>query len=523
MKRVLYVTTNRATVYSVAAGRLVDEGGFGPDDAGLAAFSAYLQRDPGALYYLLGDVPEEDFQQENIPFTTGPDRAALVARKLAQIFRDSKLSLALSLGREPGARRDERVLFAAFTNTQYFHPWLRALHGLEARLAGVYSIALAGNALVRKLALKDGKLLMISVHRSGIRQNYFEGGKIRFSRLTANADSDARRIAEACVTESGKIQQYLEGLRLLPREAPPLKVLVLAPHEHFGVFSEVCAGGQRLTFEVRDEQAVAAKIGLRAIPTGSRAEALFCFMLALRAPAEQYAPATQRRMYRLWRLRVGILAASGALFASCAVFAAWNFFGILVLHTSTDAARLQAEQAALRYEEVRKTFPPMPTTTENLKATVARFTEIERQAATPEAMLADVSGALAQFPGIELDKIEWAVARVPGEVGASAGDVRSAAPAPDAAPNAGIATQGKTRYQVAFVSGRILLPNRIDYRGMLEYLNQFAGAVRSLPNTQVDMVKLPFDTRSAARLAGGVGNEQTAQMPAFAFRVSRKL
>jgi hypothetical protein len=523
MKRVLYVTANRATVYSVAAGRLVDEGGFSPDEEGLAAFSAYLQRERDALYYLLGDVPEEDFQQENIPFITGPDRAALIARKLSQIFRDSKLSLALSLGREPGARRDERVLFAAFTNTQFFHPWLKALHGHEARLAGVYSIALAGNALIRKLALKDDKVLMISVHRAGIRQNYFEGGKIRFSRLTANADTDARRIAEACVVESGKIQQYLEGLRLVPREGPPLKVLVFAPHEYFGVFSEVCAGGQRLTFEVQDEQSVAAKIGLRAIPTGSRAEALFCFMLALRAPAGQYAPATQRRMYRLWRMRVGLLAASGAFFACCAVFAAWQFFEILGLHTRTELARLQAARDAQKYEEVRKTFPPMPTTTENLKATVARFTEIERQAAAPEAMLVDLSGALAAFPGIEIDKIEWAVARMPGEIGA--GDIRSAAPAPASAsaPQAAIAAKEKTRYQVAFVSGRILLANRIDYRGMLDYLNQFASAVRSLPNTQVDMVKLPFDTRSAAKLTGGVSTEQTVQTPSFAFRVSRKL
>src|ERR1700722_6290495 len=105
-RRVLYVTSHSATAYAVHAGRLIEEGEFIADENGQQAFSVYLQRHHEALFYLLGDVPEEDFQQENIPYVPGPDRAALIARKLAQIFRDSKLALAVSLGREAGGRRD---------------------------------------------------------------------------------------------------------------------------------------------------------------------------------------------------------------------------------------------------------------------------------------------------------------------------------------------------------------------------------------------------------------------------------
>ena len=520
-KRVLCITARDASAYSVAPGRLIEEGTFAADEEGLASFSGYLQRHRDSVFYLLGDVPEEDFQQENIPYVTGPDRAALIARKLGQTFRDTKLSLAISLGREPGARRDERVLFAAFSNTQFFHPWLKALHGHEIRMAGVYSIALVGNALIRKLALKDQRVLVISLHRSGVRQNYFEGGRIRFSRLTQSTETDARRSAEACVVESGKIQQYLEGLRLIQREGPPLKVLVIAPQHQYGVFSEVCVGSQRMHFEVVDEQAVAAKVGLRSVPGGNHAEALFCYLLGMRAPAEQYAPKTQRRMFRLWQLRNAILGVSGAIFAGCVLFASAQVYQVLELRGKMAAAKTQAAQDARRYDEVRKTFPPMPTTTENLKATVQRFDEIERGAASPEQMLVEISKVLDAFTSVELDRIDWAVTR--GSADIALGDAaKPAAPAAPSAP-AQAAAQDKSLYQVALLAGRVQTPNRLDYRGMLDYLDQFAGALRKYPDTRVELVKLPFDIRSGAKLSGGVSTEQPPQATAFALRMSRKI
>ena len=521
-KRVLYVLAQHAAVYAVEGGRLIDEGEFSVNDEGLAAFAIYLQRERESLFYVLGDLPEEEFQQENIPHVTGSDRAALVARKLAQIFRDTKLSQAISLGSEPGTRRDERVLFAAFTNTQFFHPWLKALHGHEIRLAGVYSIALMGKALFRKLGLKDHKLLIVSVHRSGIRQNYFEGGQIRFSRLTANVETDARRTAEACMVESGKLLQYLEGLRLASRDGPPLRVLLVAPRGQFGVFSEVCTGSQRLVIEVADEQAVAARIGLRSLPAGTRSEALFCFLLGQRAPTGQYAPKTQRRMFRLWQMRMAIFAAAGALSAACMLFAGGKLVEVMDIRYRTDIAKTQSDQDAQRYEEIRKTFPQLPTTPDNLKSTVQRFVEIERLSATPKVMLLQISNVLNAFPGIDLDRIEWAVTQTPAEVGEADPTRIPVAPVVQIAPAVRLA-QDKTRYQVAYVTGRIMLPNRIDYRGLLEYLDQFADGLRKTPGIRVDLVKLPFDTRSGAKLSGGVTTDQTPAVPLFALRVVRKI
>jgi len=49
-KRLLYLTANRLTAHSLSRGRLRVDAAFGRDDAGLAAFSAYLARSRHCLY-----------------------------------------------------------------------------------------------------------------------------------------------------------------------------------------------------------------------------------------------------------------------------------------------------------------------------------------------------------------------------------------------------------------------------------------------------------------------------------------
>src|SRR5437773_1952873 len=73
---------------------------------------------------------------------------------------------------------------------------------------------------------------MVSRQQAGLRQSYIENGRIRFSRLGRVDFSDPRVIAQDCAAESLRIQQYLVNSRILPREAPALDVLVLAPSEH---------------------------------------------------------------------------------------------------------------------------------------------------------------------------------------------------------------------------------------------------------------------------------------------------
>src|SRR5437867_4771947 len=278
-------------------------------EKGVAEYSRYVAGAPGSLFYVLADMVEEAFFQESIPYVRGADRRALLARKLAQRYRDASLALPLSLGSETHAgRREERILYMSFTNTQLFQPWLEALRSNDACVVGVFSVALVAAQTGKRLGFKSGRYLMVSRQQGGLRQSYIENGRIRFSRLGRVDFSDPRVIAQDCAAESLRIQQYLVNSRIVPREAPALDVLVLAPSEHKALYDAACVNSARLQFHVHDLDKVASSLGLKSAPAETLAEGLFLHVLAAYPSREQYADERLRRFYHLWRARAGLLA-----------------------------------------------------------------------------------------------------------------------------------------------------------------------------------------------------------------------
>src|SRR6266850_1599082 len=142
-RRILYFTAEDHYLYRSVGSALELEAKFSGDDLGVTAFRDYLRGQRGALFSVLADLAGEDFHEEQIPFVRGADRDAVLARRLAQRYRDTRLAAALSLGQVLTAeRRNERLLLASFTNTQQLAPWLDALEEAGARLSGVYSVPL---------------------------------------------------------------------------------------------------------------------------------------------------------------------------------------------------------------------------------------------------------------------------------------------------------------------------------------------------------------------------------------------
>jgi hypothetical protein len=149
-RRLLYFTAEDHYLYRSAGKSLTLEAKFSGDDLGITAFRDYLRGQRGALFAVVADLAGEDFHEEQIPFLRGADREAVLARRLAQRYRDTRLAAALSLGQVASAeRKNERVLLTSFTNTQQLAPWLDALEEAGAKLSGVYSIPLLAPALAK--------------------------------------------------------------------------------------------------------------------------------------------------------------------------------------------------------------------------------------------------------------------------------------------------------------------------------------------------------------------------------------
>ena len=415
-RRILYFTAEDHYLYRSVGSALELEAKFSGDDLGVTAFRDYLRGQRGALFSVLADLAGEDFHEEQIPFLRGADRESIIQRRLAQRYRDTRLAAALSLGEASGGeRRNERLLLASFTNTQQLAPWLDALEEAGARLSGVYSVPLLAPAAAARLGARDGRLLLVTANRAGLRQCYIDQGKLRFARLERTVEMVPQALAMFVRSETQRLAQYLVTLRALPRDGAPVQVLVIAPPGQRPVFEQALHSDNRLVFRTIDYADALQAMKLRRVPEGTLAEALFVHLAAHKPPREQFASREDRRRYFMWQLQRGIVAAGALAFAACAVVGGSRW--LEVMHVGNQAAQQQREAraAAGQYERITAAFPVTETSSENLKVTVVEFRRIAERSAAPERAFVHVSRVLEKFPQVELDSIKWSVGK-PGEL-----------------------------------------------------------------------------------------------------------
>ena len=525
-RRLLYLTGRKLAAFDSSHGTLSAEGVFESGDEGVADFTRYVAEAPHALYYVLADVVEEDFFQETIPYVRGGDRATLLGRKLAQRYRDTSLAMALPIGTENIAgRREERILYSSFTNTQQFQPWLAAIRQHETRLVGVYSIALLSPLVGKRIGIAAKRYVLVSLQEGGLRQTYVEDGNIRFSRLGRADPSDPHAVAEACAAESERIHQYLINLRMLARDAPPLDIVILAPAEHQPYYESVCISSARLKFQVRNLESTCTGVGLKKSPAGMMAERLFLHVLSGGQPPHQFASNSLLRFYHLWRARVAMIAAGAAVGGFCALLAGLKLADVYGVQQQAETERQQQVQATLQYERLQATFPKTPLAREDLKAVVDAFRVIQSQTALPEQLWVQISQAMASTPQIEIDRLEWEVSGTPlGRFGRDAAKAApAAARAAPVAPGApGAPASPAQQYQVAEVAARIQAVNVSDYRAINLLVGEFVEALRARPGIAVTTTRMPFDLDTERSLSGDIGAERKTEVPRFSVVISRK-
>jgi len=513
VRRILYFTSEESHLYASSGSGLQLEAKFPAGEAGVLEFREYLRAHRGALFSLLADVAGEDFHEEQIPYLRGADRYAVLQRRLAQRYRDTRLAAAFSLGQVAAEeRRNERVLLASFTNTQQLAPWLDALEESGARLAGVYSVPLLAPALAARLGMKSGRAFVVTADRAGLRQSYIENGRLRFARLERTVDTAPQALALFARSETHRLAQYLATLRAMPRDGTPIQVLVIAPPGERHTFERVLTSDARLTFRTVDAADAARAAGLKALPEGASAEALYVHLAAKKPPREQFANRDDRRRYLVWQLQRGIVAAGAAAFAACALFAGARWLEAIDVRGRAADQIAEARSAAERYQRITASFPVTQTSTENLRVTVTEFSRIAANTASPEAAFAHISRVLDQFPQVELDRIDFSVGPP---------DVRDR-PAPSPGSRAKGDAQGDAVLRLEIV-GRVNATERNDYRGITAQVRRLADALGS-SGYQLARTELPFDVTSEGTLTGDIGaGRDSGEAPRFTIVVLRKL
>lgn len=520
-KLVIYFTANGHALYHWAGGALELESRFTPDEQGLADFRDHLKGSRGALAYVLADLAGEDFHEDQIPYLRGGDRQAVVERRLAQRYRDTRLAAALSLGYASGERRSERLLLASFTNSQQFTAWLDALAESGARLSGVYSVPLLAPALAARLGVRGGRAFVVTANSTGLRQCYVEEGRLRFARLERTADMAPEALGPFVRAEMLRLVQYLGTLRALPREGPPIQVLVVAPAAQRAAFERALVSDARLVFRTVDLQEAARKVGIKRLPAGAAGEELFLHLAVRHPPKEQFARGEDRRSFFLWQLQRAILKVGAAGLAACLLYAAVQWIDLLGVKDQIAEQLREARTATQQYERITASFPVTQTTTDNLKATVIEFTRIAAQSASPEPALAYLSRVVEKFPQMEIDSVGWRISKSGGRDEAAGAPGAAAKPA--SAPPGAAADVAADVLQIIEVSGRVNATRRSDYRAITGQVQQFAEALRGDPAWRILRTVLPFDVTSEGTLSGDIGSAEGAEAPKFTITVGRAL
>lgn len=507
----LYFTAEDHYLYRTTVSGLEFEAKFSGDDLGLTAFREYLRDRRGALFALLADLAGEDFHEEQVPFLRGSDRSAVLQRRLAQRYRDTRLAAALSLGSiHTGQRRNERLLLTSFTNTQQFVPWLDALEESGARLAGVYSVPLLAATLAARLGTRASRALVVTANRAGLRQCFVEAGKLRFARLERTVEMVPQALAAFVRSETLRLTQYLTTLRALPRDGGPLHALVVAPPGQRALFEQVLVSDSRVAFHTVDELDARRATRLREAPEGVGSEVLYLQLAARKPPREQFASSADRRNYFVWQLQRGIVAAGAATFAACLLYGGNMWVEALNARERAELQSREARSATQQYERITATFPVTQTSTENLRAAVVEFRRVAERSASPDAAFAHASRVIDRFPQMEIDAINWSVGK-PAEA-------RGAKPA---ATEAKPAAQGETTMQFA-LSGRVNATQRNDYRGITAQVRRFAEALAS-NGYELERTQLPFDITSEGTLTGDIGAGESSEAPRFTITLTRRL
>ena len=520
-KRLLYLSDSRMAAYRWQQGELSLEEEFSTDAKDLTAFAVYLEKSRTIPLYLLADVIEEDFRFENIPHAVGPDRHALTQRKLGQHFRNTRFRQATFQGREKTGRRDDHVLFTALTNDKFLKPWVEQIIQLKVPLVGIYSVPMVSRELVKKLQLDDPHQLLVTWHEAnGLRQNYFQQEHIKFSRLTLLAGNDAATPSEMIGRECRRTQQYLQSLKLLPRDEM-LEVHVLCPDANLPQLRAEATQALNLHFQYRGLNEVAAQIG---IPTTApiSIELLFLHLLSRHTPREHYAPPESTHFHLLQQTRLGIHLASAALLVGAVAWIATNLIEAYTPYKTAEKVVLETKTTLDRYQAIKSTFPPTPETPNNMKTVVELVQAVGTHTPFLEGFLIVISQALETLPEIRINSINWQLSTASATPGMPPPQTGASQPGQMAAGGIQLPPLGgkQAPNQVATIQGEIT-PFE-SYRASLNSISRFMEELRKNKSLTVVPVSMPLDTSSTAQLSGKVDNSNTVPTAKFEIRVMLK-
>ena len=513
-KRALLVTAERAILYQCRNGQVDIAYEFAADEAGRETFLRALVETNPAPIYVLVDIVEEEYRQDVIPHVFGADRKSVLERKFSRLFRGTMYCHAILQGRETEGRKDDKVLLTAITKTDIVAPWIELIERQKIPVAGIYSLPVLSQALLKKIGAKGTNVLLISVQSaSGLRQTFFRDRQIKISRLAQMPRIGTVPYASHLMGELEKLRRYLNSLALTSRDAP-LDVYILSHGQWLTELEQHCRDTAEERYFLLDVAEIGKSLGLDAPLTTAYSDAIFAQLLLDETPRNHYASNEERKYFSLYRIRNALISASAMLLVASIAWSGFNFLDGVSLKQQALDAQQKANFYQERYAMARRDLPPTAVEPLDIQTAVDIVATLRHYKSDPVPMLEIIGAALAAAPAVRLDRIEWHAAVDPnstGERGNRRRDVDD--------KNLIERDPRYSHYHIAVFRGH--LPAFVgDFRAAIAEADAIAARLAENPHVRrAEVVEYPLDVTPDGSLAGSASAEDTDHEARFAVKI----
>jgi hypothetical protein len=205
-------------------------------------------------------------------------------------------------------RKDDKVLLTAITKVDVISVWVQLIQQHKVPLAGIFSLPILSQQLLKKIAAKGTNVLLISVQSaSGLRQTFFRDRQIKISRLAQMPRIGSVPYASHLMGELEKLRRYLNSLALVSRDAP-LEIYILSHGQWLNELEQHCRDTAEERYYLVDVADVGARLGFRQTLTTAYADTIFAQVLLDEVARNHYASAEETHYFSLYRVRNGLIA-----------------------------------------------------------------------------------------------------------------------------------------------------------------------------------------------------------------------
>jgi hypothetical protein len=502
----VYVTAASIECYRAARGGLrlaasivaprglaVDSGTL---DESVRQFEAHLDRFPHDRYFVITDTQAEAYQAETIPVLSGRDLRMLLMRKLEQRYRTTRYRAVVPHRKRPYAfmrnlirrrsRTTTRILYA-LTGPETLDPWLGALERRDLDVRGIYSLGALMPALMAQIKLPpEADALFVLRTSAGYRHAFVAPAGLRFSRLCAYSSAGETQVGQ----EIDKTLQYLTMARLWGVEGRKRALHIVVIDSRPAQISLAVPGDGLRTAELM-------QMHPRQIASGASAELLdspsSAWLLLNRAASARHGVGcaaglpilNASRRARYWRAALCGTAAAAAL---SGLYLARTDYLIRENIAQAHTEELIAEHVNAQADSSERAEPKSELQPEQLRAVVQTRDRLLTRNISAYGLLQHIAAALAPFPDVDVDRLDWSYAGTAPADGAPTGSVQPPS-------NSAAAANSIVVHIGGHIGGK---PLKSDANAAVAHL---AAALARELHGHLDVERWPYDVSAGGTLA----------------------